>query len=119
MTLTGPCKLQGIGSDEPFCVEGVLRHDHVDLCILVSGKMTVWCDGLPVHGIYPGEFINSVEWISVLRLEEELQDFGWEQQVEIKPDEDSVYLRVRSRNLLYCDFPGNFSVCFCYHNPPD
>ena len=65
-------RLQGIGPEETLYAEGNLRHDHVDLCILVSGKMTVWCDGLPIHGIYPGQFINSVEWASVLQLQARL-----------------------------------------------
>ena len=92
-------RLHGIGPDETLYYEGNLRHDHVDLCILLSGKMTVWCDGVPIHGIYPGQFINSVEWASVLQLQDNLDDFGWEQQVLIRPDEDSVYLRIYGDHL--------------------
>ena len=55
VTIVEKYRLQGIGPEEDLYSEGNLRHDHVDLCILVSGKMTVWCDGLPIHGIYPGK----------------------------------------------------------------
>lgn len=98
-TITEKSKIQGIGPEESLYSEGNLRHDHVDLCILISGKMTVWCDNLPIHTIYPGQIINSVEWTSVLKMQENLHDFGWEQQVLIRPDEDSVYLRIYSDHL--------------------
>ena len=92
-------RLQGIGPEDDLYSEGNLRHDHVDLCILVSGKMTVWCDGLPIHGIHPGQFINSVEWASVLQVQDTLDDMGWEQQVQICSDEDSTYLRIHGDHL--------------------
>ena len=102
-------KIQGIGPEEVLYEEGHLRHDHVDLCMLVSGKMTVWVDGLPVHTIYPSQFVNSVEWASVTKLQESLHDFGWEQQVVVRPDEDSVYLRVSTKMIL---MPSCFSSIF-------
>lgn len=95
--LTEKSKLVGIGPYEPLYPDGQLRHDHIDLCVLISGKMTTWCDGLAIHNICPGQFINSVEWKSFLRVEEDQQDFGWQQQVLVEPDEDSMYLRVRVR----------------------
>lgn len=103
-TIIDKSRIHGIGPEESLYDDGHLRHDHVDLCILVSGKMTVWCDGLPIHTIYPGQFINSIEWTSVLQIQENENghDFGWEQQVLIKPDEDSVYLRVSLFLLFQC-----------------
>ena len=53
-----------------------------------------WYDGLPIHAIKPGHFINSIEWISIQKIQETQQDFGWEQQILVYPDEDSVFIKV-------------------------
>ena len=73
---------------------GQIRHDHNDLSLLISGRMNAWCDGLPIHSIKPGHFINSIEWISIQKMQETQQDFGWEQQILVYPDEDSVFIKV-------------------------
>ena len=35
------------------------------LSILVSGKMSVWCDGVQLHTIKPGQMLNSIEWKAI------------------------------------------------------
>ena len=97
--LVGQSRLHGIGQDEPLLQEGILRHDHGDLCILISGGLTVYYQDVLLHSIQPGQCINSVEWISMLRAPEETEDFGWEQQVCIRPNQDSMYLRLEKDHL--------------------
>ena len=96
--MVGKSRLHGIGPDEPLLKEGILRHDHGDLCILISGQLTVYYQDLLLHSIYPGQCINSVEWIS---MQNEETEFGWEQQVCILPDQDSMYLRLEKDHLEY------------------
>ena len=99
--LVGPSRLHGIGQDDPLFEEGVLRHDHGDLCILISGGLTVYYQDVLLHHIKPGQCINSVEWISMLKAPQETEDFGWEQQVCIRPNQDSMYLRLEKDHLEY------------------
>ena len=91
--LVGHSQITGIGAEDILLQEGILRHDHGDLLILISGRMSVWCEDLLLHAIQPGQFINSVEWTAMQTLDCG-HDFGWEQQVCITADEDSTYLRV-------------------------
>ena len=71
-----------------------MLNDHTNLSLLISGQMTAWCDGLPIHAILPGQFINSIEWISLQKLKNSQQVIGWEQQIMVNTDEDSAFLRV-------------------------
>ena len=98
--LISKSKIHGFGPEESVydaagCSEdgGQILNVFSDLFILISGQMTAWCKGVPVHSIFPGDFINSVEWISM--------DGGgggnpqnWKGQIMAYSDEDSTILKV-------------------------
>lgn len=86
------CRLQGVGPDEPLFKDRQMVYDHENMLILISGKMTAWYEDLPVHAIYPNQFINSIEYLQ--QLQEDQNDFGWEQQIQVIPDEDCVFVKV-------------------------
>ena len=44
-----------------FCLEGYTRVED-KLHILMSGRMSVKCDGVFLHNINPNEFVDSIEW---------------------------------------------------------
>ena len=62
-----------------------------DLFLLISGKLTAWCKDVPLHSIIPGDFINSVEWISLEEGEVERN-----QQIMAYSDEESTILKVHT-----------------------
>ena len=86
------CRLHGVGPDEPYFKDKLMVYDHENMFILISGKMTAWYEDLPVHAIYPNQFINSIEYLQ--QLQEDQNDFGWEQQIQVIPDEDCVFVKV-------------------------
>ena len=63
-----------------------------DLFLLISGKLTAWCKDVPLHSIIPGDFINSVEWISMDGGGGNPQN--WKGQIMAFSDEDSTILKV-------------------------
>ena len=44
-----------------FCLEGYTSVEE-KLHILMSGRMSVKCDGVFLHNINPNEFVDSIEW---------------------------------------------------------
>ena len=44
-----------------FCLEGYTKVED-KIHILMSGRMSVKCDGVFLHNINPNEFIDSIEW---------------------------------------------------------
>lgn len=44
-----------------FCLEGYTNVED-KLHILMSGRMSVKCDGVFLHNINPNEFVDSIEW---------------------------------------------------------
>lgn len=63
--LTKECHKKTLNVGQFFCLE---RWTNVEdkLHILMSGKMSVKCDGLYLHSIQSNEFVDSVEWKSRL-----------------------------------------------------
>ena len=74
------------------------------LSILVSGKMSVWCDGVPLHTIKPGQMLNSIEWKAIqFHLDYKEQTTGcsahkkeFKHQVSLVAEEDSMYVKLLS-----------------------
>ena len=99
--LISKSKIHGFGPQESVydaAGGGQILNVYSDLFILISGQMTAWCKGVPVHSIFPGDFINSVEWIST--------DGGGNQQnckgqIMAYSDEDSTILKVCAISLNF------------------
>ena len=79
----------------------------LSLSILVSGHLTVWCDGVPLHTVKPLEMINSVEW-KAFQMNEGDQDEingyihsdeNLKHQVSLIADEDSMYVKLNGSKL--------------------
>ena len=72
------------------------------LSILVSGKMSVWCEGVPLHTIRPGQMLNSIEWKAIqFDLDHKEQTTGssshkneFKHQVSLVAEEDSMYVKL-------------------------
>ena len=57
-----------------FCLEGYTKVED-KIHILMSGRMSVKCDGVFLHNINPNEFVDSIEWKA--------------KEFEVDPDEGS------------------------------
>ena len=78
------------------------------LSLLVSGQMTVLCDGVPLHTIKPLQMINSIEWKAYQTAYEDSNDDNREHdtfaehpkhQVSLAVDEDSMYIKLNDTRL--------------------
>ena len=52
---------KNIRQGDYFCLEGYTKVED-KLHILMSGRMSVKCDGVFLHNINPNEFVDSIEW---------------------------------------------------------
>ena len=68
-----------------------------ELCILLTGHVTAWCEGVPLHSISPDQLLNSFEW----HLANNTQGGNDVQRrhIDLVADQDSTYLRIDTRRL--------------------
>ena len=77
------------------------------LSILVSGKMSFLCEGVPLHTIKPGQMLNSIEWKAMqFDLDYQEKTTGssahkneFKHQVSLVAEEDSMYVKLNARTL--------------------
>ena len=61
MVLMKSSYTKNIRQGDFFCLEGYTKVED-KIHILMSGRMSVKCDGVFLHNINPNEFIDSIEW---------------------------------------------------------
>uniref|UniRef100_A0A0K2T6C7 Blood vessel epicardial substancelike [Megachile rotundata] n=1 Tax=Lepeophtheirus salmonis TaxID=72036 RepID=A0A0K2T6C7_LEPSM len=101
--------------------DGEVREEPGAIHLLVSGRLTAWIEGIPVHSVEPGEFLDSIEWKAKLnqRLKgEELFKNHREKisqlyyQIRIQSDVPSTYIKLNQHQLKHLERhrPGIFGI---------
>ena len=78
-------------------------HDN-ELCILLTGRVTAWCEGVPLHSITPDQLLNSFEWHMANNRSQhgsvaDVAAAASRRHIDLIADQDSTYLRIDTLSL--------------------